>query len=70
MAKNEEEKEVRSKKKKRRVGLCAILADPVLRRELMVNTIIATQAREGIVTTRKQAEEAYDKAINNTYLPS
>jgi hypothetical protein len=27
----------------------------------MVRTIIATQAREGIETTRQQAEAAYDK---------
>lgn len=45
----------------RRVDLKAILADPAQRRELLVATIIATQAREGIVTTREQAERAYDK---------
>lgn len=45
----------------RRVDIRAILADPVLRRELIVNTIIATQAREGIETTRAQAEAAYDR---------
>ena len=44
-----------------RVDVKAILRDPVQRRELMVRTIIATQAREGIVTTREQAENAYDK---------
>ena len=38
--------------------------DPALRRELTVRSIIATQAREGIVTTREQAEAAYDK-VNN-----
>lgn len=43
-----------------------ILADHVLRRELMIETIITTQAREGIVTTREQAEAAYDKARDNT----
>ena len=37
----------------------AILADPDLRRKLMVRTIQATQAREGIVTTEEQAERAY-----------
>ena len=46
----------------RRVNLRAILDDPEKRRDLMVQTIIATQAREGITTTRKQAEAAYDKA--------
>lgn len=44
-----------------RINLKAILANPKLRRELMVSTIISTQAREGIVTTREQAEAAYDK---------
>jgi len=45
----------------RRVDIRAILANPAQRRELLVNTIIATQAREGIVTTRAQAETAYDR---------
>ena len=45
----------------RRVNIKAILANPVQRRELCVRCIIATQAREGITTTREQAEQAYDK---------
>jgi len=45
----------------RRIDLRAILDDPDQRRDLMVQTIIATQAREGITTTREQAEAAYDK---------
>lgn len=45
----------------KRVDIRAILRDPKQRRELMVRTIIATQAREGIVTTRDQAEWAWDK---------
>ena len=45
--------------KRRRVNLKAILADQDLRRELMVPTIQAVQAREGIETTRDQAERAY-----------
>lgn len=45
----------------RRVNIKAILADPVLRKKLMVSTIIATQAREGIDTTEQQASDAYDK---------
>ena len=44
---------------KRRVDLRRILAQPDLRRELMVQTLEATQAREGIETTREQAERAY-----------
>ena len=45
--------------KRRRKDIRGILADPDLRRELMVPTIQATQAREGIETTREQAERAY-----------
>lgn len=48
-----------------RVDVKAILRDPVKRRKLMVRTIIATQAREGITTTREQAEVAYDKVQND-----
>lgn len=43
-----------------RVNIRAILADPIKRRRLMVDVIIATQAREGIITTKAQAEAAYD----------
>ncbi len=43
-----------------RVNLRRILRDERLRRELMVGVIQATQAREGIETTREQAEAAYD----------
>jgi hypothetical protein len=43
----------------RRVDLRKILADPELRRKLMVSTIQATQAREGIDTTEEQAQRAY-----------
>jgi hypothetical protein len=45
----------------RRVDLRSILRDPGLRRDLMVPLIQAIQAREGIETTREQAEAAYDK---------
>lgn len=45
--------------KRRRVNINAVLADADLRRELMVSTIQATQAREGIETTREQADRAY-----------
>ena len=44
---------------KRRVDLRGILADPDLRRELMVPTLQATQAREGVETSHEQAERAY-----------
>jgi hypothetical protein len=46
---------------RRRVDIKAILSDPVKRRALFVPALIALQAREGITTTREQAEEAYDK---------
>ena len=45
--------------RKRRVDIRSILAKPDLRRELMVPTLQATQAREGIETTAEQAERAY-----------
>jgi hypothetical protein len=44
---------------RRRLNVRAILADKDLRRALMVPTIQATQAREGIETTLEQAERAY-----------
>jgi hypothetical protein len=44
---------------RRRINLKVILADQDLRRELMVPTIQALQAREGIDTSREQAERAY-----------
>ncbi len=44
---------------KRRLDIRGILSDPNLRRELMVPTLQATQAREGIDTTREQAQRAY-----------
>ena len=43
----------------RRVNVRKILGTPELRRELMVPAIQAIQAREGIETTRDQAERAY-----------
>ncbi|WP_295622899.1 hypothetical protein [uncultured Lamprocystis sp.] len=43
----------------KRVNVKAILADADLRRKLMVSTIQATQAREGIETTAEQADRAY-----------
>ena len=43
----------------RRVDIKKILASADLRRELMIPTLQATQAREGIDTSREQAERAY-----------
>jgi hypothetical protein len=45
----------------KRFDIKAILRDPVKRRELMVRCIMTTQHMEGIMTTREQAEAAYDK---------
>ena len=47
----------------RRIDVKAILADPEQRRELIVRTIQATQAREGIDTTEEQAMAAYDAVM-------
>jgi hypothetical protein len=43
----------------KRIKVKDILADADLRRKLMVSTIQATQAREGIETTYEQADHAY-----------
>lgn len=43
----------------RRMNVKAILTDPDLRRKLMVSTIQAIQAREGIETSPEQADRAY-----------
>ena len=48
-------------KSNRRIDVRSIFDDPVKRRKLMIQLIIATQAREGIETTWEQAEAAYDK---------
>jgi hypothetical protein len=47
----------------RRINIKEILHDPVLRRSLLVPAIQAIQHREGIMTTREQAEAAYDKVV-------
>lgn len=44
-----------------RVDIKRILADPELRRDLMIQNIVAMQAREGVTTLLEQAAEAYDK---------
>ena len=54
----------------KRVDIKKIISNPELRRKLMVDCIIATQAREGIVTTKEQAEAAYDKILaENASIP-
>ncbi len=47
-----------------RVDIRAIMANPHLRRQLMIRVIVATQAREGITTTRAQAVRAYDRVVS------
>lgn len=37
------------------------MADPALRKRLMVAVIVATQSREGIDTSLEQATAAYEK---------
>lgn len=44
-----------------RLSILKILSDPPKRKALIVSTIIAIQAREGIETTQEQAEAAYEK---------
>ena len=44
-----------------RIDIKALLRDPEQRRELMIRTGIALQAREGITTTPEQMARAYDK---------
>jgi len=44
-----------------RLDIRAILANPAQRRKLFTAVLIATQAREGIVTTQAQAEHAHDR---------
>jgi len=51
----------RDVRSRRRIDIKAILSDPVKRRRLMIQALIATQEREGITTTWEQAEAAYDK---------
>ena len=50
-----------TERKIRRVDIQEILDNPELRRELMVRTLIAIQAREGIEVTRERAEEVYER---------
>lgn len=51
-----------------RVNIIEILSSPVLRKELMIRTLIATQAREGVVTTLEQAEEAYENVRKHSLI--
>ena len=58
----------REEKRSRRVDLERILSVPLMRRELLVNALIALQAREGIVTSREDAERAYDVVMGERAL--
>jgi hypothetical protein len=46
-------------KKLRRFDIPKLLADPDLRRRMIVRATVATQAREGIDITEKEAENSY-----------
>ena len=50
-----------------RINMTELLANPEQRRELMVRVIMATQLREGVETSREQAEAAYDKVQKEKY---
>jgi len=54
----------------RRVDIKSILRSPELRRDLMVGAILALQHREGVATTRKEAEIAYDNVRSGLSAPS
>lgn len=47
-----------------RGNIKAILSNAVTRKHLMVNIIVATQAREGIETSVAQAEAAYNRVCS------
>jgi len=47
----------------KRINIKDILSNPEKRKKLFIETIIATQAREGIITTKEQAEYAYNIAL-------
>ena len=49
-----------------RVPIKEIMKDPVKRKKIMIRTIIAIQAREGITTSYEQAEAAYNKSLKGT----
>ena len=49
----------------RRIDVRSILKNPDQRKKSMVESIIAIQAREGITTTKEQAEAAYDHVRSN-----
>ena len=48
-----------------RFDIKKILDDPELRKELMLDWLVATQAIGGVTTTRKQAEDVYEKLVTD-----
>lgn len=46
---------------KKRINIKEILADPELRKKMLVNALIATQAREGRDLTYEEAEDVYER---------
>ena len=49
----------------RRKDIQGILNQPDLRRGMMVSALQAIQAREGVDTSREQAEQAYDAVTSS-----
>lgn len=47
----------------KRINVKEILRDPGLRRAMLVPALQAIQHREGVMTTREQAEAAYAKIL-------
>lgn len=47
----------------RRVDLCKIMRDPVQRKDLIVESVIAAQAREGREVPREEVEATYDEML-------
>ena len=52
----------------KRINIKAILANPIQRREMQVGAILFLQHLEGIMTTRAQAEAAFD-SLMTPYVP-
>lgn len=53
----------------RRVDIKAVLADPVERRRMMVDSLIFIQASQGRVLTEHEAGEVYDRVLASLPVP-
>ena len=52
----------------KRIDIKKLLSNPTQRKELFTRVIVATQAREGILTSESQAIVAYEKVQNSSRL--